>query len=334
MTDTAYSERPGTAPFTKLKFSDPDWTINGEQRAFVSLKRLETFWINTGTLCNIECVNCYIESSPTNDRLTYITAAEASAFFDEIGTLGLETHEIGFTGGEPFMNPDMLAMTEDALTRGLDVLVLTNAMVPMQRPRIKEGLLKLRRQFGAKLALRVSLDHYTQKLHEIERGPRSWEPAIAGLDWLSENGFKISVAGRTCWNEDEEAGRSGYEKLFKARGYDIDTSDPGALVLFPEMDDSADVPEISTSCWGILNVSPNDVMCSFSRMVVKRKGEDRLSVVPCTVLPYDRSFDMGATLGESLAIDGGCFKQGAVKLNHPHCSKFCVLGGGKCSASE
>jgi len=69
-------------------------------------------------------------------------------------------------------------------------------------------------------------------------------------------------------------------------------------------------------------------------MVLKRKGEDRLSVVPCTLLPYDRSFDMGETLTASLSADGGSFRQGAVKLNHPHCSKFCVLGGGKCSAAE
>jgi sulfatase maturation enzyme AslB (radical SAM superfamily) len=334
MTDTAYSDRPNNTLFPKLKFSDPDWTINGEQRASVSLRHLETFWINTGSLCNIECVNCYIESSPLNDRLAYITAREVSDFFDEINTLDLGTHEIGFTGGEPFMNPDIMVMIEDALTRGFDVLVLTNAMRPLQRPRIMKKLLELRQQFGAKLSLRISLDHYTQKLHEIERGPRSWQIAIAGIDWLSENNFKISVAGRTCWNENEDSGRQGYEKLFKARNYAIDSNDPGALVLFPEMDEMANVPEITQACWGILNVSPNNIMCSFSRMAVKRKGENRLSIVPCTLLPYDRSFDMGETLAASLDTDGGTFKDGAVKLNHPHCAKFCVLGGGKCSAGD
>ena len=92
------------------KFSHPDITAKGEQRASVSLDGLETLWINTGTLCNIECVNCYIESGPKNDRLAYITAAEAIAYFDEITALGLGTSEIGFTGGEPFMNKDIIAM--------------------------------------------------------------------------------------------------------------------------------------------------------------------------------------------------------------------------------
>ncbi len=334
MTESAYFDRPNNALSPNTKFSDPNWTINGEQRAFVSLRRLETFWLNTGTLCNIECVNCYIESSPHNDRLAYLTAREAASFFDEIETMGLKTHEIGFTGGEPFMNPEILLMVEDALERGFDVLILTNAMRPMQRPKIQQKLLALNSKYDRKLSLRVSLDHYTAKLHEIERGRDTWKPAVAGLDWLSENNFKITVAGRTCWNEDEAHSRQGYKKLFEERGYSVDPNDPGELVLFPEMDEMADVPEITTACWDILNVSPNNVMCSSSRMAVKRKGEDRLSVVPCTLLPYDRAFDMGETLASALAAEGGSFKDGAVKLNHPHCSKFCVLGGGKCSAGD
>ena len=123
------------------KFSDPDWTATRERRATVALDRLDTLWINTGTLCNITCQNCYIESSPSNDRLVYISAAEAAAYFDEIEAGGLGTREIGFTGGEPFMNPQLLAMVEDALRRGFEVLVLSNAMQPMQRPKVKRGLL-------------------------------------------------------------------------------------------------------------------------------------------------------------------------------------------------
>src|SRR5262245_59619239 len=112
------------------KFHDPDWTATREARASVALRRLETLWINTGTLCNITCRNCYIESNPRNDRLVYLTAAEAATYFEEITRLQLGTREVGFTGGEPFMNPEFLLMLEDALDRGFEVLVLTNAMQP------------------------------------------------------------------------------------------------------------------------------------------------------------------------------------------------------------
>jgi hypothetical protein len=74
------------------------------------------------------------------------------------------------------------------------------------------------------------------------------------------------------------------------------------------------------------------VMCASSRMVVKRKGAARPVVLPCTLLPYDEAFEMGTTLAEAARADGGMFGGGAVKLCHPHCAKFCVLGGGSCSA--
>ena len=88
------------------------------------------------------------------------------------------------------------------------------------------------------------------------------------------------------------------------------------------MDETVDVPEISAHCWDILNVNPKDIMCATSRMVVKRKGANHTTVLPCTLLPYDRRFEMGNTLVGAL---------GKVVLNHPHCAKFCVLGGGTCS---
>ena len=316
---------------TPGKFAHPDWTATRERRASVALDRLDTLWINTGTLCNITCQNCYIESSPTNDRLAYITRAEAAAYYDEITVQGLGTREIGFTGGEPFMNPQMVGLIEDALGRGFEVLVLTNAMQPMQRPRIKNGLIDLNRRFGERLTVRVSLDHHEQAPHEAERGPRTWSRTLAGLDWLSRSGIRTAIAGRTCWGESEADARAGYGRLIAAHGWSIDPAHPAELVLLPEMDGIHDVPEITTRCWAILNKRPGDMMCASSRMVVKRKGAAKPTVLPCMLLPYDRAFDMGSTLAESRSADSGMFAAGSVKLCHPHCAKFCVLGGGSCS---
>lgn len=316
----------------EAKFSDPDVTAKGERRARVALRSLRTLWINTGTLCNITCRNCYIESSPTNDRLAYISRAEVASYLDEIARDDLPVTEIGFTGGEPFLNPDMLGMLEDALTRGFEALVLTNAMQPMLRPRIQDGLLALREVFGSRLTLRVSLDHYSKALHEEERGPDTFDKTLEGIDWLAMHGFSVALAGRTCWGESEANARDGYAALIADRGWPIDAHDPASLVLFPEMDERADVPEITESCWGILGKAPADVMCASSRMVVKRKGAAAPVVLPCTLLAYDPAFEMGATLADAARADGGMFDHGAVKLCHPHCAKFCVLGGGACSA--
>jgi hypothetical protein len=316
----------------RAKFSDPDVTAKGERRARVALHALRTLWINTGSLCNIACRNCYIESSPENDRLAYISRAEVAAYLDEIARDGWPVGEIGFTGGEPFMNPEIIAMLDDALARGFAALVLTNAMQPMLRPRIRDGLLALRAERGDRLTLRVSLDHYSKALHEEERGAGTYEKTVEGIDWLARHGFKLALAGRTCWGESEDEARAGYQALIAARGWQVDAWDRAQLVLFPEMDARVDVPEITESCWTILHKNPASLMCASSRMVVKRKGAAHPVVLPCTLLPYDPAFEMGASLAEAAHADGGMFDRGAVKLCHPHCAKFCVLGGGSCSA--
>ena len=307
-----------TPTLDPTKFRDPFTTAKGETRATVALKALETLWLNTGTLCNLTCANCYIESSPRNDRLAYLSQDEARAYIEEADAMG--TTLIGFTGGEPFMNPDIIGMLDDVLSRGLRALVLTNAMRPMRK--LATPLLDLRHRYGGRLAVRVSLDHHTQAVHEAERGRRSWLPTIEGLGWLARNGFALDVAGRHFTTESEDELRAGYARLFADKGIPVDAHDPVRLMLFPEMDPHRDVPEITTACWGILHKSPDDVMCATSRMVVKRKGAAEPVVVACTLVPYAPGFEMGRTLAEAAR---------PVALNHPYCASFCVLGGAACS---
>jgi MoaA/NifB/PqqE/SkfB family radical SAM enzyme len=315
------SERqPAAANMLPAKFSDPFWTARGEARARVAPVGMKTLWFNTGTLCNLACIGCYIESSPLNDRLSYLEPDDVRQFIAEARREYPSICEIGFTGGEPFMNPDIIALLDLALSPGYRVLVLTNAMLPMRHHH--EALLALHTKYAGSLSIRVSLDHYTREDHERIRGCKSWAPSIGGLQWLSQNGFDIAVAARQVGADDEDTLRSGFAKLFADQGIAIDAQNPQRLILFPEMDETIDVPEITEHCWVLLGKHPADIMCATSRMIVKRKGDERPLVVSCTLLPYDSRFEMGRSLSEA---------NRPVSLNHPHCAKFCVLGGASCS---
>ena len=96
-------------------------------------------------------------------------------------------------------------------------------------------------------------------------------------------------------------------------------------MLFPEMHPEADPPEITPACFRIPNVSPDSIMCSSARMVVKRQGADHPVVLACTLIAYDERFELGATLAEASR---------PVHLAHRHCSTFCVLGGAACGAAR
>ena len=177
------------------KFVDPFVTADGSERASVSLSNPKTLWFNTGTLCNIECENCYIESSPTNDRLVYLTVEDVQRYLDQLNERKWPVTEIAFTGGEPFMNPNMVGMAEAALEQGYDVLILTNAMLPMMRKRVQQDLRLLNAKYPSKITLRISVDHFTEELHDVERGKGSFEKTLKGMFWLRDNKFKITVAG-------------------------------------------------------------------------------------------------------------------------------------------
>jgi uncharacterized radical SAM superfamily Fe-S cluster-containing enzyme len=292
--------------------------------AQVTLDRLETLWFNTGTLCNLACDGCYIESTPRNDRLAYLEPSEFERIVDEARDAGTALSEIGFTGGEPFMNPDIIAMIDGALDCGYRALVLTNAMRPMQRH--FDALCRLRAAHGDRLALRVSLDHFTQIGHELLRGEKAWPPALAGLRALFTAGFTPSVAARfDPAVEDENATRAGFADLFAAEGFAIDASNPDHLVLFPEMTTPHDIEGVSAVAWAALALRGADAMCRTSRMVVQRKGAVRASVVACTLLPYEPRFELGDTLAAAAR---------AITLDHPHCARFCVFGASSCMSAR
>ncbi len=304
------------------KFKDMKITAKGEDRAFVDFKDWKNLWFNTGTLCNLECTNCYIESSPKNDQLSYITLEDVTPYLKEIRENEWDIETIGFTGGEPFLNPNMINILSSVLESGFNALVLTNAYNVIKR--WEKPLLELKDKYGDKLRLRVSLDHYTQDVHEKERGVGTFNKTLQSLKWMFDEGFSLSVAGRSLLDESVQEASSGYQSVLKDNGIEIELGND-KLVVFPEMKTDKDVPEITTACWGILSKRPEDQMCASERMIVKKKGDSKAVVQPCTLLAYDKQFEMGHNLKESMK---------PVYLNHRFCAEFCVLGGASCSSTN
>lgn len=307
----------------KLKFQDPRVTARGEERASVELETLKTVWFNTGSLCNLSCKNCYIESSPKNDRLAFITEPEVSSYLREIKELKLPVVLIGFTGGEPFANPHFISILDSTLSAGFDVLVLTNAYKTIRN--YFGSLTDLYNRFGERLMIRVSLDHYLKEVHEAERGHGTFNETVTNIGWLVEKGFHTSIAGRSLRKEPMDMALAGYQSLLDAGHINLRLELGDNIVIFPELDQKRDVPEITTACWTILNKKPSDQMCATERMIVKKKGASSPTVRPCTLLAYDEQFELGQTLKGSAKT---------VHLNHRFCAEFCVLGGASCSSTK
>lgn len=302
-----------------LKFIDPQTTAAGKERARVALDHLDILWFNTGSLCNLACRNCYMGSSPQNDSLAFLTVADVQPYLDELAHLSPATREIGLTGGEPLINPQIMPILRLILERGFSILLLTNGFHVIARHR--QALLDMAMDLRARLRFRVSIDSPEPENHDRERTAGSFAASLRSLSWLRQNGFPIAVAGRQFPGRDRSALLTAYQELFARAGLGLDAHNGEQLVLFPEMDGSKEVPEISTECWGILGKSPNSVMCAKSRMVVRLRGQDQPQLQACTLMPVQPAFTLGRRLAAMSA---------SVSLNHPHCARFCVLGGASC----
>jgi sulfatase maturation enzyme AslB (radical SAM superfamily) len=235
---------------------------------------------------------------------------------------------VGLTGGEPFINPEIISLIEAPLRLGQRVLILSNAYNVMDRH--KKSLLRLLELYGNKLSIRVSLDHYEESSHDKERGEGTFNGALKEIKWLIENGFSVSVASRTLAEVDGEKAseeielifRQKFQSLFDSNGISLDARSQSNLILFAEMNENLESIKITEGCWSVLGKSPKDQMCSQQRMIVKRRGQKTPEVVACTLIPYSDSFSLGKTLKDSLRD---------VELSHPYCAQFCVLGGSSCS---
>ncbi len=145
----------------------------------------DTLWIQiSGTLCNLRCSHCFISCSPENDSLALMETAEVLCYLEEARELGVK--EIYFTGGEPFLHPDILLILEETLAH-FPASVLTNGL-PINRDRA-DRLAHMAASSPYTLELRISLDHYDPKRNDAVRGKGTFKRILAAYKRLYSRGF-------------------------------------------------------------------------------------------------------------------------------------------------
>jgi len=183
---------------------------------FVPMQSMDTLWFQVaGTVCNIACTHCFISCSPKNHSHEMMS-------YDEIVPRLIEARELGvkeyyFTGGEPFMNRDMLRILEATLAQG-PASVLTNGMLLR-----RETCAELRRLFDESeysLDLRVSLDGFDRETHDAIRGQGVWDRVMIGLQNLAEVGLNpILTVTEAAEGVGSAEGRTRFLDLIRSFGF-------------------------------------------------------------------------------------------------------------------
>ncbi len=296
---------------------DGGWLTDplGNPRGYIQPAQLKELWFHTGTVCNLRCPFCLEGSKPGENRINPLTLKEAKPFIQEALVLG--TEQFSFTGGEPFVIPEMASILDYALDHA-PCMVLTNATEPLL------NVLHQVARLGSKpfpLSFRISLDHPDPVIHDAGRGQGNFHLSLKVMEQLHRLGFRVSIARQSAENEDVDAVNRAYMPYFEDANLPADTH----IVVFPEFHEPGSnpaVPYITESCMTTYKseTERNEMMCSFSKMVVKKGG--RMRVYACTLVDDDTDYDLGESLSEAM--------QSRVMLKHHRCYT-CFANGASCS---
>jgi sulfatase maturation enzyme AslB (radical SAM superfamily) len=281
----------------------------------VNPSHLDELWFQVaGTLCNLTCHHCFISCGPKNDAFHFLSLADVKARLEESVALGVK--EYYFTGGEPFLNRDLVPMLVRALRYG-PVTVLTNATVLKD-----EWLAELRRADEASiysLEFRVSIDGCSAAMNDPIRGEGTFEGAMAGVRKLVEHDFlPIITVARTWSDASEQQVISEFVQVLKDAGY----ARP-RLKILPLLQLGAE--ETRTQGYRANERVTSEMMegfntgtliCEHARIVTDR------GVQVCPILIESPDSLLGQSLAESLrpfAISHGacltCYQYGAICAN-------------------
>ena len=281
----------------------------------VELKSLDELWFQvSGTLCNLECTHCFISCSPHNDSFGYLSLETVERMLDESISWGAK--EYYFTGGEPFLNKEMVSILEKTLAFG-PATVLTNGTVLKS-----DWLSRLREAERASLyslEFRVSIDGPSPELNDPIRGERTFERAMNGVALLVEYGFLPIITMTRTWDEAEENEILGkFRRVLGEQGY----RRPRLKVL-PRLQIGAEAER--TEAYGqfdrvtsgmMKGYDTDQLICSHSRVVTDR------GIYVCPILLDAADANLGETLEQaavSFPLSHGacstCYQYGALCTN-------------------
>lgn len=257
----------------------------------VPLRALDTLWFQVaGTLCNIECTHCFISSSPANRSHAMLSLEEVAQRLAEARELGVR--EYYFTGGEPFMNREMIPILAETLKQG-PATVLTNGM--LLSPRICEQLRELIDGSEYSLDIRVSIDGFDRASHDAIRGTGVWDRVMIGLRNLAHAGMNpVITVTETADGIRSDDGRARFLELIRSFGF----TKPRLKVLPLFHIGAEEKRSRAYADWeriDVLSDSDAEVLqCSSCRMVTSK------GVYVCPILIETPEARMGATLAETL----------------------------------
>jgi len=168
-----------------------------------------TLWIQiTGTWCNLECTHCINSSGPREPWLKPLRTELALSAIREAEELGVK--EIYFTGGEPFLHGDILALLTAALEAAPTTVLTNGTRIDAV---MADELATLSASARYSLSIRVSLDDTDPVRNDRVRGESAFAKAVEAIRLLHDRGLLPIVTATEITSAEHADGRGTYERF-------------------------------------------------------------------------------------------------------------------------
>lgn len=160
--------------------------------------------------CNLECIQCYCNAGKA--RSDELDTEEITRFIDYLAKTEADT--ITFTGGEPLLHKDFLAIAKHASNQGLDVALFTNG--ELLDHDILDAFLRMKVE-----SIQISLDGARPETHDLIRGKRGlFEKTLHAIKESKQRGFPVVVMTTLVeQNKDEMIGISQLCEKLEVEGW-------------------------------------------------------------------------------------------------------------------
>jgi molybdenum cofactor biosynthesis enzyme MoaA len=281
----------------------------------VSWQGLDVLWFQVaGTLCNLTCTHCFISCTPHNHAFEMLSLDAVEQSLAESVAWGVK--EYYFTGGEPFLNRELVPMLERTLDYG-PASVLTNATV--LRPEWLDRLRAADERSRYSLEFRVSIDGPTPETNDPIRGTGAFERAMQGVRLLNDYGFLPIITMTRLWDEADD---DRVLAQFRSVLHDHGVTRP-RLKLLPRLRIGAEErrtaayrPDERLTAEMFAGYDASQLICSHSRVITSR------GVWVCPILLDTADARLGKSLDDAavpFSLSHGacttCFEYGAICTN-------------------
>ena len=153
-------------------------------------------WFYSTYACNLACTYCLTESAPGVRRRT-LDGATIVELSRQAAALGFT--DVGITGGEPFLSPDLPGVLAEVASM-LPTVVLSNGTLFND-----VRLAALRPLAGLPVRSQISLDSDQPDVNDAARGPDNFAKVVEAIPRLLDAGIGVRVATTVDGTPDPDA---------------------------------------------------------------------------------------------------------------------------------